>query len=448
MIRLTASNDGTGKARPPLKLVIIFGFCTIAIIGGGVWVMAADGQPPQQVNTSPDARKIAARGEARRREGLEQAARLKQKDVGDEFKFDDKGNLLEVTPDVSDLPANRHLAQVAPSAPVVEGVQHRREEPAVGGGVGARPERFERELLTRSMLAYSTVRSASWAAQRPAERAGSGAETGGPHDTRRDGTQTEERILQTMERMGAGDSSGGGAGQPTRTGSDGFYPASRAAQTVRRGEVGDMLIGNDVGPPQLVRQGKFLDCAIVNELQVDLVESPVTAMVSRDFISLDGSYVIVPAGSRLLGTAGTVQNLQQARVYIKFERIVYPDQRTAYFPTRDVSAVDGMGSVGVAGDVNRHFMLQFGAAIMLGVLDGLAASVQSPTAIGSPAARDLVLARTSSNFSNVVAGVLNRYANVMPTVTIPAASKMKVFFAEDVRMSPYLRTSDLSWMRR
>jgi type IV secretory pathway VirB10-like protein len=92
-------------------------------------------------------------------------------------------------------------------------------------------------------------------------------------------------------------------------------------------------------------------------------------------------------------------------------------------------------------------MLQFGAAIMLGVLDGLAAAVQSPTASGDPSLRDLMMGRTSSNFATIVGGVLQRYANVVPTVSVPPGSTMKVFFSEDVRLTPYMRSSDLSWMR-
>jgi len=61
--------------------------------------------------------------------------------------------------------------------------------------------------------------------------------------------------------------------------------------------------------------------------------------------------------------------------------------------------------------------------------------------------RDLMMARASGNFSSVIGGVIQRYANVVPTVTVASGTKMKVFFAEDVRLSPYLRVRDLRWAR-
>jgi type IV secretory pathway VirB10-like protein len=337
-----------------------------------------------------------------------------------------------------------------------------------------------------SMLGYSTVASASWASRRP-ERPTGGAGSGGGPSWKVDGelppkgeepSQAMERLVDTVERSARAttvQSNGRANGAPAAQGSlaqsamgtagyftpaptvspgpsvagDSLYagetPAEHGPQPFRSGSVGDMRIGG--GPDQIVRQGKFLDCAVVNEIRADLVDSPVIAMVSRDFVSLDGKYVLVPAGSKLLGEAGRVQNLQQERVYIKFDRVIFPDQRSAYFPLRKVPAVDRMGAVGLDGDVDRHLVMQFGAAVMLGVLDGVGAAVQSPSAGSNPALRDLVMARTSGDFSTVIAGAIQKYANVVPTVTVEAGSKMKVFFAEDVRLSPYMATRDLSWLR-
>lgn len=350
----------------------------------------------------------------------------------------------------------------------------------------------DRVALGAPMLGYSTVDGASWATRRPEKSAGGGGVATAPGA--RTKQSAEERQSEAMDRLvrtvedsaralgpaadtsraraaaaGIGVGSGGGEGgtqespasfgRPTAgppgpsTVGDALYgasttaPAERAPQLFEAGGVGDMRIGGSSGPDETVRQGKFLDCVLVNEVRADLVDSPVIAMVSRDFVGLDGSYVLVPAGAKLLGEAGRIQNLQQERVYIKFDRLLFPDQRSAYFPVRRVSGVDSMGAVGVAGDVDRHFLLQFGAAVMLGVLDGAAAAVQSPSAGTSPTLRDLVMARASGNFSTVIGGVIQKYANVVPTVTVASGAKMKVFFAEDVRLSPYLRSRDLRWTR-
>jgi type IV secretory pathway VirB10-like protein len=462
-----------GAGRPPAAMGVVVMLLAVGIGIFGVWSLSGRDKAAA-ATMSPEGQKLVDKGEARRAQTRSAAERLQQEDVGEGYQFDSTGQLLGVPADGSDLPENRRLAAVtapaaaaAASAPgagaaaggvagpagvpgeVAEGVRHERPGESA---TAVKPEETDRSLLTHSMLAYSTVKSATWAERRP-QGDGESRPSGGPGrpEDRQGG---DEQLLKGMERLVSASTpgmAGGGLGEVAQSGpskaGEALYPAERSTQAFPRGGVGDMRIGRGAGPDEIVRQGKFLDCVLVNELRVDLVESPVIAMVTRDFLTLNGGFVLVPAGAKLIGTAGTVQNLQQVRVYLKFERIIFPDQRTAFFPERQVGAVDGMGAVGIAGDVDRHFMLQFGAAVMLGVLDGLAGAIQSPTAVGSPGARDLILARTSANFSTVLAGILQRYANVVPTETVEPAMPLKVFFAEDVKMSPYMRSSELSWMR-
>jgi type IV secretory pathway VirB10-like protein len=451
-IRLTGAAE-PGAKRRSLLVTVVCGVAGSAIGLGFLWVTLGSG-PAEAERLSEGGQKLVERGAARKSERAGDAARLRQREIGEDYQFDGEGNLLGARTDATDLPKNRPLVAAVPAGPapraeIAEGVEPRGLNPADGAGTApqGQPNDADRAAVTQPMLGYSTVAGATWAARRPEAAGAAQGQPAAPP-----GHDQEERLLGMLER------SLPGGGQPPPAGPEGtaparpgggeaLYPAQRAPQPFAAGGVGDMRIGGRVGPDQLVRQGKFLDCALVNELRVDLVESPVVAMVSRDFVSLDGAQVLVPAGAKLLGAAGQVGNLQQARVYVRFDRIIFPDQRSAYFPTRQVSAVDGAGAIGIPGSVDRHFLLQFGAAIMLGVLDGLAAAVQTPGTGTNPGVRELVTARTSSNFSAVVAGILGRYANVVPTVTVEPGAKLKVFFVEDVWLSPYMRTADLTWVR-
>lgn len=500
-----AATGGLGRA----QIVSLATLGVLGLGGSGVLVYKlVSGPSAPAAAVSPDEAKLAARAAERRARTEAEARKLHQQDLGQGYQFDAQGNLLGASTDTSELPQNRPLQAVkapeadpAPLAAIGRGIDRGAgnvstddDEDDYGAPRrrrGSEEDEDDEPAPTparggtqASMLGYSTVAGVSWAARRPegsAREQARGVDGKSAAAGLTDGRRTKEidRLVDTTEkstRMAAEQAAatnGAGAGKaPTvpvgapgmwgaaamvspgpSVAGDGLYagpagtPAERAPQPFHRGAVGDMRIGGGVGPDQLVRQGKFLDCALVNQLRADLVDSPVIAMVSRDYVSLDGKYVLVPAGAKLLGEAGRVQNLQQERVYIKFDRVIFPDQRSAYFPVRQVPAVDRIGAVGIDGDVDRHLMLQFGAAVMLGVLDGVGAAVQSPSAGTNPTLRDLVMARTSADFSSVIAGAIQKYANVVPTVTVEAGAKMKVFFAEDVRMSPYMATSDLTWVR-
>jgi type IV secretory pathway VirB10-like protein len=429
---------------------------------------------------SADETRLLAKAEEAQLKRQNDAKKLKQADVGSGYQVDPDGNLIGPSEN-ADLPQNKALDDVVgkrggAEAEIAKGIQvakHGRREASDDSAYGLsgfgrkddgareekedKEEKVQRAELEKSMLGYSTVKGAKWAALRP-ETGEEGestkkGESKEPSSIERAIGSAEQRLaaLKDMAGNGAGAGAvpgmGGGASVgPSKGGAD-LMPAEEQAQAFNAGTVGDMRIGGDVGPDQIIRQGKFLDCVIINEVRADLMESPVLGMVSRDFVSLDGEYVLVPAGAKLIGSAGRVQNLQQARVYLRFDRVLFPDQRSAYFPVRRLPAVDGAGSVGVEGDVDRHFMLVFGSAVMLGLLDGLAAAVEGASSAATPTARDLIMGRTSMNLSQVVSGILARYGNVVPTITVEAGSKMKVFFAEDVRMSPYMRSRELSWVK-
>lgn len=451
-VQLSGNAGKSGDKRTMVTIVL----AVAMVLGIGVFTFRTP-EAQSEARMSDAERSLLEQGRAIERSN--RADGVQQEAVGSDMMFDEKGQLIgaKVPADLvqnlsiadvsgqngpnAEEPAEHDLAQVAAHIEAPFPVARREAPPS------QQPPREapSREDLTRSMLAYSISESATWAEKRPAGGPAAAGRGDGEAAGTPAGGSPEDRIIASMERMAAGaattaaaaavelgDEGAGAAGAAGK--GDALYPAEKAAQMFEPGFVGDMRIGPGAG--EIVRQGKFLDSVLVNQLRVDLVESPVVAMVNRDFLSLDGEAVLIPAGAKLMGTAGQVGNVQQARVYIKFDRIIFPDQRSAYFPRKQV-ATDGIGAVGVPGDVDRHLFMQFGAAVMLGMLDGLAAAAQGPAALTAPRPGNMMIGRTSDNFSKVLASVIGRYANVVPTVTVEPGAKMKIVFAEDVRLSAY-----------
>lgn len=419
-----------------------------------------------------DEARIAAKGEAAKKKAEVLGNKVKQADVGQGYTFDDQGNYLPQAVD-KDLPANQPVFHADMPAGAREGISAGIERSSSGPksykpdqNEGADPatirerrenKKEDRSELRASNLGYSRLKMAH-----------DGGGTGGANHQKSlssDGDQAQiEANNQAIQRLttlaekgmaeagsagpavavnvagGSGPAGGPAVGGPR-------MPAEMTSQPAAPGEVADMRIGGGVGPDVVVREGKFLDCVLVNKVESDIAESPVTVKVSRDFVSLDGKYVLFPAGTTLLGTAGRVVSLQQARLFIKFHRVIFPNQKTAYFPHRDFPAMDQYGSLGVKDKVNYHVMMQFGAAIALGVFDGFGAAFSAGSSSQDPTARQLVMAQMAQNFGQVAGQIIQRYANVVPTITLPSGKKMKVYFTSDVVVTPYLRTSELSWVQ-
>ena len=462
----TEKKSGGGVGRGGLVAMIAGGVTGMGMVG---FLLYKTFKPTKAAEARPQSAgeaRISAKAEATRNQAEAGASKMRQEEVGSGYEFDAQGNYLPPKVDSRDIPDNQPLvsldtgqgearARIAAGIHAEEAPRSTRTERESAADTDPNMVRERREAkkedrqdLQGSMLGYTTSPSATWAARRASREAkGTREETSqSPEEAQiKANNQSIERLSAMAEKAMAG---GQGEAAPGPK-----MPAETASQLAPEGEVADMRISGGAASDVLVREGKFLDCVMINRLESDISESPVMAQVARDFVSLDGKQVLIPAGSKLYGTAGRVENLQQARLFIKFHKLVFPRRtpeetpKVAYFPTRRFPAMDSLGSLGVKDKVNRHLMLQFGAAIFLGVFDGLAAQVQSANADDNPTARDLVLSRTSQNFSNVVNAVIQRYANVVPTVTIREGTKLKCYFTQDVMLTPFMATRDLSWVR-
>ena len=201
-------------------------------------------------------------------------------------------------------------------------------------------------------------------------------------------------------------------------------------------------------PPVRVSEGEFIDAVLTHRIVSDTEESPVVCAVSRDLIDDSGRFVVVPAGARLVGRSQVVHYMGASRLFIRFERLILPSGVAAAFPggKRALSALDATGALGVATDVNRHWLLQFGTAIFVGVLEGLGAAAQQHTTPYSGQA--YVIEDTTDNFEKILNTIMQRYTNIVPTITVGQGYRMKVFLTEDILVSPYARVAERSYARR
>jgi len=201
-------------------------------------------------------------------------------------------------------------------------------------------------------------------------------------------------------------------------------------------------------PPVKVAEGEFIDTVLAHRIVSDTEESPVVCAVSRDLIDDSGRFVVVPAGARLVGRSQVVNYMGAARLFIRFERLILPGGHSISFPgsQRALAALDQTGALGAVTDVNRHWLLQFGTAIFVGVLEGLGAAAQQHTDPYS--GRAYVIEDTTDNFEKILNTVMQRYTNIVPTITVGQGYRMKVFLTEDILVSPYARVAERSYARR
>ena len=174
-------------------------------------------------------------------------------------------------------------------------------------------------------------------------------------------------------------------------------------------------------PPgwERIHEGSFLEGVLLTQLTGDF-PGPVLAMVSVPFYSADRQRVLIPRGARVVGTARAVQDPDQSRLAVAFHRLLLPD---GSWIDLEFTGLNQAGEGALKDQVDRHYFSTFAAAGAVGVVSGLALAGGSPFGLRAGVGQGLGQSATS---------VLDRFLNRLPTITIRAGHRLRVWFTSDV----------------
>ena len=174
-------------------------------------------------------------------------------------------------------------------------------------------------------------------------------------------------------------------------------------------------------PPgwERIYEGSFLEAVLLTQLTGDF-PGPVLAMVSVPFYSADRQRVLIPRGARVVGTARAVQDPDQSRLAVAFHRLLLPD---GTWIDLEFTGLNQAGEGALRDQVDRHYFSTFAAAGAIGVVSGLALAGGSPFGLRAGVGQGLGQSATS---------VLDRFLNRLPTITIRAGHRLRIWFTSDV----------------
>ena len=244
---------------------------------------------------------------------------------------------------------------------------------------------------------------------------------------------SEAQADQAFLRALTGAQQGGGAAQAVPPGpAAGAAPAPNslgfpgaAAQPARDYANPSRLEGGDDPPGwERIYEGSFLEAVLVTQLSGDF-PGPVLAQVAVPFYSADRQRVLVPRGARVIGTASAVQGQDQERLAVSFHRLIYPDGRWAAL---DFHGLNQVGEGALKDRVNRHYFSMFAAVGAVGIISGLTLQNSNPYGGGAQAFR----AGAGQGLGQAAEQILQRFLNRLPTITIRAGHRLRIWFTSDV----------------
>jgi type IV secretion system protein VirB10 len=160
---------------------------------------------------------------------------------------------------------------------------------------------------------------------------------------------------------------------------------------------------------------------------------PVNCMVTSNVYSHDRQHVLIPQGSRVLGEARRVDHFGQERVAVFFHRIIMPDGYSVGLD--QFQGLNQVGETGLKDQVNNHYMKISGASLALGAIAGFSLynTNQGLTQSGTDAYR----AGVAQSLGQSSTRILDRFLNILPTVTIREGHRVKIYLANDLLLPAY-----------
>lgn len=194
--------------------------------------------------------------------------------------------------------------------------------------------------------------------------------------------------------------------------------SNSTVDTVRASQMRDLS--------RVIPQGFVIPAVLETAIDSDLPGS-VRAVVSHDVRGFDGSQVLIPRGSKLIGQYRSAVAVGQKRAFVVWSRLITPQGVSVDIGS---PATDPLGRGGLAGKVDTHFMERFGSSILLSVIS---AGVQAAANSGS---NNTSLVIGSAAQANQVASIaLQKQIDIPATIRVPQGAPVQVSVARDLDFS-------------
>lgn len=182
-----------------------------------------------------------------------------------------------------------------------------------------------------------------------------------------------------------------------------------------------------VNPSNTVTQGTMIQAILETAINSQL-PGAIRGVVSEDVHSYDGTRVLIPRGSVVIGRYSESIDLGQRRALVAWERIIMPDNQSV---TISSYGADQIGQSGLTGRVNTHFGQRFGSAALISFLSILPALATENT--DDDNAEDMA-DRVGQNLSAATSSVLSESLRIKPTIQVAQGSRVTIMVDRDLEI--------------
>jgi type IV secretion system protein VirB10 len=191
--------------------------------------------------------------------------------------------------------------------------------------------------------------------------------------------------------------------------------------------------------PYELRAGFVIPATLISGINSDLPGQIIAQVAQGVYDTPTGKHLLVPQGSRLVGSYSSEVAYGQSRVLVAWQRIIFPDGKAL-----DIGSMPGADAAGYSGlndKVNNHYLRIFGSAfLMSGIVAGISLSQDNNNSSDGDrvTASSAMSEALGQQLGQVTAQMIAKNLNIAPTIEIRPGYRFNVMVTKDMTFSkPY-----------
>lgn len=191
--------------------------------------------------------------------------------------------------------------------------------------------------------------------------------------------------------------------------------------------------------PYEMKAGTVIPAVMVGGINSDL-PGQILAQVSENvYDTKTGRHLLIPQGSKLVGTYDNGVTMGQSRVLVVWNRVIFPDASSI-----DLDMMPGADQGGYAGfkdRVNNHYGKIFGSALMLSLFSaGIQVSQpRSDSVLTNPSIGQTAAGAVGQQLGIAGEQLMQRNIRIQPTLQIRPGYRFHVSVTKDMIVEPWRR---------
>jgi type IV secretory pathway VirB10-like protein len=191
--------------------------------------------------------------------------------------------------------------------------------------------------------------------------------------------------------------------------------------------------------PYELHSGSVIPAVLLTGINADLPGTIVAQVRNDVFDSVTGRYLLIPRGTRLVGTYDNRIVQGQRRVLVAWTRLLYPDGSSV-----DLLGMPGADQAGYAGfgaNVDEHLNKVFTSALLLSIIGAgaqLSQPQQSSSLYAAPSVGQTIAGAVGQQIGNTSIQLTQRQLEIPPTLEVPPGYLFNVLVDRDIVLTaPY-----------